>query len=226
MLDDHAFLAAGLVDLYSATFDESYLEWALELCELADQQFGQEDSGGLFLSPATASDLILRPKEVYDGALPSGNSVMALTLTRLARLTGRGELEERAAAIVEAFGAEVAASPASHAHLLQALELLTLEDGYELVVVAPDGEHAREALLPFQRAFLPHVALVSRPAGEGAAITALAPFTAEQTARDGAPTAYLCRDHACELPTTDLASVLERLVAAASPGEEPASEER
>jgi hypothetical protein len=99
-LDDYAFLIWGLIELYETTFKPRHLRAALELSETALERFWDEERGGFFFT-AQDAEVLVRRKEIYDGAVPSGNSVMMLNLLRLGRMTGRHELEERAAEIAE-----------------------------------------------------------------------------------------------------------------------------
>ena len=111
-LDDYAFLINALVDLYETEFDPADLTWAAQLAERAIALFEDKEGGGFFSSPANQSDLVLRLKDDYDGAEPSGNSVMALALLRLARITGRTEFRTAAERTLEAFSGRMLAGGA------------------------------------------------------------------------------------------------------------------
>jgi hypothetical protein len=206
-LEDYAFLAWGLLELHQAAQEPRWLEAALALTEAMRAHFADAEAGGFFTSADDAEALIFRHKEVYDGALPSGNSVAAWNLLRLARLTGRQELEEDARRTLAAFGS-AARMPAAHTLYLLALDF-ALGPSFEVVVAGdPTAPDARALLGAFQRRFLPHVVLVQRPEGDAPPITRLAPFTAEQKSRAGKALAYVCRDRACHAPTGDVALAL------------------
>jgi hypothetical protein len=207
VLEDHAFLAWGLIELYQAGFDAPYLEQALALTEEMRVHFEDEAAGGFFTSADDAEELLFRHKEVYDGALPSGNSVAAWNCLRLARLTGRSELEEAARRTLAAFGS-AARAPAAHTLYLLALDF-ALGPSFEAVIAGdPAAADTRAMLRAFQARYLPHLVLAQRPEGDAPAITALAPFTLEQRSRAGKATAYVCRNQACRAPTTDVAQAL------------------
>ncbi|NLN42596.1 MAG: thioredoxin domain-containing protein [Clostridiales bacterium] len=106
-LDDYAFLVWGLIELYQTTFDAEYLHKAIEFNKNMLDLFHDKENGGLFLYAKDGEKLIARPKEVYDGALPSGNSVAALNMLRLARITGDYHLEEKAYNQLNAFASIV-----------------------------------------------------------------------------------------------------------------------
>jgi uncharacterized protein len=121
-LDDYAFFCWGLVELHLAGGGEAYLDTALELCELMLELFWDTEAGGLFLtSPRTGEELICRPKELHDGALPSGNAVAVLVLQRLAHLTGRDDLRAKAMELRAWAAPMVARFPGAHTFLLAAV---------------------------------------------------------------------------------------------------------
>jgi len=113
-LDDYAFLVWGLLDLYEAVFDIRYLEEALRLNREMLELFWDETHGGCFFTPHDGEALIVRDKEIYDGAVPSGNSVAALNLLRLSRMTGDVSLEQQAERILQAFSGLVGDYPMAY----------------------------------------------------------------------------------------------------------------
>jgi uncharacterized protein YyaL (SSP411 family) len=119
-LDDYAFLVWALIELYHTTFDVKYLELALEFNNEMLELFNDNEKGGLFLYGADGESLIVRPKEVYDGAMPSGNSVATLNMLRLARMTGDARLEVRAYDQLSAFASIVESNPFAHTYFLMA----------------------------------------------------------------------------------------------------------
>jgi uncharacterized protein YyaL (SSP411 family) len=207
VLEDYAFLVWGLIELHQAGFEVRDLEQALALNAAMLEHFEDEGAGGFFTSADDAEELLFRHKEVYDGALPSGNSVAAWNCLRLARLTGQSELEEAARRTLAAFGS-AARAPAAHTLYLLALDQ-ALGPSFEAVIAGdPAAPDTRAMLRAFQARYLPHLVLLQRPEGESPAIAALAPFTREQKSRAGKATAYVCRNQACRAPTTDVAQAL------------------
>jgi hypothetical protein len=210
-LDDHAFFMRGLIDLYGAGFELARLEEALELARRAIDLFWDEKDGGFFFA-AENPDLPARRKEIYDGAVPSGNSVMLSNLLRLARLTGRRDLEEKAAALAAAFSAEVAAHPRMHTEFLQGLEF-ALGPSREVVVVGKRGEkEAEEMLGALRSAYLPETVVLFKPAdgaGTAAALERVAPFTRDMMEIDGRAAAYVCSGGRCLRPVTAAADLLD-----------------
>src|SRR5262249_20327755 len=121
-LDDYAFLAAAVLDLYEGTFDPAHLDTAVRLVRDMERLFWDGEGGGLYFTGEDAEPLIARTKEIYDGAMPSGNSVAAEVLLRLSRFTGDGSFAQRAEALFQAFSGMVARIPSAHARLLGALD--------------------------------------------------------------------------------------------------------
>jgi uncharacterized protein YyaL (SSP411 family) len=214
MLGDHAYLAWGLLELYEATFDERHLERAIAITRGMIEQFHDAESGGFFMTPRDAEALVARPREVYDGATPSGNSVAAMNLVRLARFTGEMEYDRLGRDVLEAFGAQVARAPMAHCGLLMAVDFM-LGPSHEIVISGIRGAEDVAALAAaLETAFLPNRVVVFRPADSPEAIERLAPYTSGQAPlAGGRATAYVCRQFACGLPTTDSAEMLRLLSA-------------
>lgn len=213
-LEDYAFLVQGLVDTYEACFDTKYLAAALRLADSMIAHFSDKESGGFFISADDSSDLLVRAKEAYDGAIPSGQSVAAQALFRLARLSGRTDLEEAADGALHSHSGSIEKSPSSHTMMLGALDIAT-GPSYEIVIAGdPDADDTKAMLRAFQDRYLPHAVIVQRPLGAAPPITKLAPYTESQVAIDNKATAYVCRDFACQAPTTDIQKALSYLLPA------------
>ena len=154
-LDDYAFLINALVDLYETAFDPADLAWAAQLAERAIALFQDAEGGGFFSSPANQSDLVLRLKDDYDGAEPSGNSVMALALLRLARITGRDDFRTAAERTLEAFSGRMLAGGAGLPQMLVA-QMFAMGKPMEIVLAGPrDQQVCRDAGARSASAFCP-----------------------------------------------------------------------
>jgi len=211
-LDDYAFMVWGLLELYEATFEEGYLARAVQLNDAMLDHFWDPEAGGLFLTPDDGEELLVRQKEAYDGAMPSGNSVAMGDLLRLSHLTGDPDLAQRASELGAAFSGDVSKVTMGFTQMLSALDM-ALGGGQEVVVVGEPGDPATDGMLEaLRKAFLPDKVVVLRrpgPAGDG--IVALAPFVKEHHQVDGRATAYVCRQHFCRNPTTDVQEMLDEL---------------
>ncbi|MGB6873651.1 MAG: thioredoxin domain-containing protein [Dehalococcoidia bacterium] len=211
-LDDYAFLVWGLIELYEAIFDARHLEVALELTSDMVRHFWDEGGGGLYLTPDDGESLFVRKKEIYDGAIPSGNSVAMLNLLRLGRMTATSDLEEKAARIGSAFSGSVKQSPSAHTQLMVALDF-GIGPCYEVVIAGKAQAEDTKAMFKALRThFLPtKVVLLNPSERELPEIAQLAAFTRNQSSIGGKATAYICLKYNCKLPTTDINTMLELL---------------
>jgi hypothetical protein len=183
-LDDYAFLALALIDMYETAFDAADLRWAQRLAERAIELFEDREQGGFFSTEAAKADLVLRLKDDYDGAEPSGNSAMALVLLKLARLTSREDFRIAAERALQAFAPRLEAAP-------QMLVAHMFATGQAMEIVLAGPQDAALVSTIHQR-FLPN-AVVMRAEQAPVAMPAL----------DGRPTVYVCENYACKLPVTD-----------------------
>ena len=212
-LDDYAFVVWGFLELYEATLKAIYLQEAIRLNDQMIKHFWDQQSGGLFMTADDSEKLLIRNKEIYDGAIPSGNSVAALNLLRLGHITGREDYLKKAEEISRAFSESVNRYPAGHAHLMMALDY-ALNPNYEVVIVGqPAAKDTRAMLLALRRPFLPGKVVLLRPADKKAAaeIIRMAPYTEFMVSKDGRATAYVCTNFVCKLPTTDISQMLANL---------------
>ncbi|MBW1715237.1 MAG: thioredoxin domain-containing protein [Deltaproteobacteria bacterium] len=211
-IDDYAFLIWGLLELYEATFRVGYLETALDLNKDSIKHFWDEDGGGFYFTANDSEKLLVRHKEVYDGAIPSGNSVAMLNLLRLGRLTAQSDLEEKAATIGRVFSESISESPSVHTQLMAAVDF-GIGPSYEVVIVGnPKAKDTKEMVQALHTHFIPNKVVLLRPTDQEApGIERLAKFTKYQTSIDNKATAYVCLNYNCKLPTTDKGKMLELL---------------
>jgi uncharacterized protein len=211
-LDDYAFLIWGMIELYETSFDVRDLQAALDLNREVIQHFWDDKRGGFYFTADDAEDLLVRQKEIYDGAVPSGNSVQMLNLLRLGRLTGNADFEEKAAQIGRAFSKTAAQAPSAFTQLMVGLDF-AVGPSYE-VVIAGDARAAdtRGMLRALRTPFIPNKVVLLRPSDEPAPeITRLAEFTRYQSGLQGKATAYVCLNFRCKLPTTDVSQMMKSL---------------
>lgn len=211
-LDDYAFLAQAHIDLYEATFDSAHLQSALDLTTRMFELFEDREHGAFFSSGDTP-DLVLRLKEDYDGAEPSGNSVAILNLLRLSAYTALDELRETALDALRAFAKRLT-DQGPTVPLMLAAWLAELAPKTQIVVA---GDPAHPAFAPLldeaRRRFRPFTALIALARDEDRArFAGWIPALASMGPVDGAPAAYVCQNFACQLPVTtvdDLAKLLD-----------------
>ncbi|RKX40601.1 MAG: hypothetical protein DRP64_12425 [Verrucomicrobia bacterium] len=210
-LEDYAFMIFGLLELYETTFEVQYLETALNYNEILASSFIDGKGGGYFMTADDAEQLIVRPKELYDGAIPSGNSVQMLNLLKLARLTGRPELEKQAIETGKAFGGSIDRSPSSFSQALIALQFAAGETVEIVVVGKRDSEDTQQMLEYINRIYKPGKVVLFKDPADADRLAGLAPFTKEQGMVDGKATVYICRNFACEQPINSIGKLKERL---------------
>lgn len=211
-LDDYAFTAWGLLELYEATFEARYLSNAVELTRETLKLFWDVENGGFFFYGEDSEQLIARPKELYDGAIPSGNSVALLNLLRLARLTGDEELAKTAGKQINTFAGEVENHPTGYTFFLQGVDFYLGPTREVVIAGRPDAADTKAMLNAVRTQYNPQTVVVFHPeGGAGKEIEALAPFVQEQLLTDDRATAYVCQNYACQAPVNDVESFLEIL---------------
>ena len=194
LLDAYAFLVGGVLELYQATLNPAHLEFAIALAESMLARFYDRESGGFWQTAAGASDLILRVKEDYDGAEPSGNSIAVLSLLKLGSITEREEFKAAARKTLQLFGDRVQQMPQVVARLLTAVDF-DLEEPRR-VVIAGDAKSAagRELLRAAHGVYQPNKVVLST-------LGPVESFARTLPVKDGKPTAYVCTGTACQPPT-------------------------
>ncbi len=210
-LEDHAHLADGLLVLYEATFEERFFVAARDLADLVLEHFGADD-GGFHDTAEDAEALVARPRNLQDNAIPSGGAMTASVLLRLAALTGEGHYRsaaERAAAPIVALAAK---HPTGLAQWLLAYGLANAPIDEIAIVGDPDADDTGALLTAARRHYRPGqvLAVASDPAASEV------PLLHDRKAIGGCATAYLCRDFACQRPTTDPAELTHQLEEARS----------
>ena len=205
-LEDYAYLIWAFTELYESTLEPAYLKWAVELTEHTLKHFWDKEGYGFFQTPDYGEELIVRKKETYDGALPSGNSVMAYNLIRLSRLTNKREYEDKGVKTLESYFQVLENYPSSHSFSLLALDLV-LNGTSELVVVPSEGEKHEEALKEIRENFLPDLLVVHKDE----TTESINSFLKNLKPLDGKTTYYLCRNFSCQTPTTELGEVFNTL---------------
>jgi uncharacterized protein len=198
-LEDYANVADGLYELHVATGDVRWLRESHRLATLAVELFADDANGGFFLTPADGEQLVARQKDLDDNPTPSGNSMLAYVLVRLARIWGDDELEERAAGVLRLVRDALPRAPLAFGWALCALEL-HLSPHRELAIVGDPGSPVARAAL---HGFDPGAVVAFGPAGD-------IPLLAGKTLVDGKAAVYECERFACRAPVTDPAAFADR----------------
>jgi uncharacterized protein YyaL (SSP411 family) len=211
-LDDHVFLQWGLLELYRATFRPEYLKWAVELYGMMKTGYWDGQNGGFFSTPVDGEKLLVRQKEIYDGAIPSGNSVAMMNALRLSRLTGDAAYESDGMAIAGAFAADVIQTPLAYTHLMAAIDF-SIGPNFEIIISGdPRSADTRDMLKRLDERYLPNSVVLLQPAESADRVLQdIAGYLKNYRALDGRATAYVCRNFTCSLPTTDAGEMLSLL---------------
>jgi hypothetical protein len=202
LLESYAFLLDGIIHLYEATLKPTHLDFACELAAAMIAKFHDPENGGFWQTPADTSDLILRVKDDYDGAEPSGNSVATLALLKLASITGRDEFRAPAESTLQLAAERLQKQPAALAYMLQALDFW-LDEPRRVVIVGAADSASFHGLLQSAHAVYQPNKIVLGHAG------AVEPFAKTLTATK--PTVFVCQGNACQFPTSEPAKVRELL---------------
>jgi uncharacterized protein YyaL (SSP411 family) len=195
-IEDHANLADGLIELFQVSGEVKYLVEAKRLADIMITEFWDEENGGFFFTANDHEELIVRNKDFYDNATPSGNSVAADVLLRLAKLTGDEKYERFASTVLRLAAAQLRRHPQGFGRVLSTIEFY-LGKSKEIVLIGDaDGALAKE----IWNEYIPgKVVVLSDPLAEN---STLIPLLAERKMIDGKATAYVCENFACQMPVT------------------------
>ena len=211
-LSDYSLFIWGLIELYEATFETSYLKSAINLTKIMIKHFWDKEKGGFYFTADDAENVLIREKLIYDGAYPSGNSIAALNTIRLGRMTANPEFEEKAKQIFHAFSSIISETPAGYTQFMVALDF-ALGPSFEVVIVGHSQSKDTELMLKAVKSkFIPNKILLLLPAEvQEPEITRLAKYTRHLITKEGKATAYVCQDYECNLPTIDIEKAISLL---------------
>jgi uncharacterized protein YyaL (SSP411 family) len=233
-LQDYTFLIQGLIDLYETTFDFQWLEYAILLTAKQIELFWDKDEGGFFDTGGNDPSILLRTKEDYDGAEPTGNSIAALNLLRLAKITnGRAHLSdglpqmsdyesdstqkhhnnwcEMAIKTVQSFGARLNQMPEALPQMLVAFNWQITTPKEIITVGNRTAEDTKAMLREVHNHFLPNKIILLVDDESKQKLVHYLPFIENMTMINGKATAYICQNYVCQLPTNDVRKVAEML---------------
>ncbi|MBI5022503.1 MAG: thioredoxin domain-containing protein [Ignavibacteriales bacterium] len=233
-LQDYAFMAQGLIDLYETTFNFQWLEYAISLTAKQIELFWDKESGGFFDTTGNDPSILLRAKEDYDGAEPTGNSIAALNLLKLSQITnGRVHLADglptmsdyesdstqniksdwrgMAEKTIQSFGARLIQMPDGLPQVLVALNWDITTPKEIIIVGNRNAEDTKIMLREIRKHFLPNNIILLVDDDSKSKLVAYLPFIENMTMIDGKATAYICQNYRCQLPTNDIKKVAELL---------------
>jgi hypothetical protein len=206
-LEDYAILADGLITLYEATFDSRWVDWARELAEQMMEHFRDTEHGGFFDTADDHEELIHRPKDLQDNAVPCGNSVAAMALLKLSLLTGNGTYWQVAEESVATMTKFMSQYPSGFGQWLDAASFM-LSEPREIALIGSEAQ-LKPLLEVLREEYRPFQVVAAATSTEEAAL----PLLQDRPQVDDKGTAYVCRQFVCQAPVTDaraLAAQLQR----------------
>ncbi len=208
--DDYAFFIAGLLDLYETGFNSSYLKTAIDLNSDFIKYFWDEEGGGFYFTPYDGEKLLIRQKEIYDGAVPSGNSVEALNLLRIGRITGNTDYEKKASTIFKTFSGIIENSPQAFTQTLVALDF-ALGPSKEIIISGPKRSPVtKEMLKTIREKYIPNKVVILS-AEQKVQMEIISPLLKEYTPQDNKTIVYICENYKCNMPITTLEDLAEEI---------------
>jgi uncharacterized protein YyaL (SSP411 family) len=210
-IDDYAFMINALIDLYETTFETKYLKRAVDLNEILMRDFWDDQNGGFYFTSSTSEKLIARQKDVYDGAVPSGNSVALLNLLRLSRFTANIYFEKKASVLIKYFSGFVSRSPSAFCMFMCGLDF-QYSLSTEIVIVSKHKEsNVAEGINFIRSIFNPNKVVILKTDNFDKDFVELLSFTKDMKMKDNNTTFYVCRDYACNQPVNSITE-LEKLL--------------
>ncbi|XP_071476407.1 spermatogenesis-associated protein 20-like [Diadema antillarum] len=206
-VDDYCFLIRGLLDLYEASYDQQWLEWAGQLQEKVDTLLWDSDNGAYFSTTDKDSSILLRLKEDQDGAEPSANSVAAMNLLRLSHFLNRPEYQERAVKLFSVFRERLEKIPVALPEMAAALVFLRSTAKQIIVCGDPSADDAKEMLRCVHSHYLPNKVLIVADGNDDSYLASRLDILKSLKCIDGKATAYVCENYQCQLPAVGVAEL-------------------
>ena len=203
-IDDYAFFIWGLLNLYESNFNTYYLKSALELSDIMVADFLDKKRGGFFIGPNNGEKLIVRAKDSYDGAIPSGNAVAAMNFTRISKFTGDSKWEDIAQNTFLAFSEGIKRIPSAHSFMLTSF-MYGLDNPKEIVIVAKEkNDKTMSSIRKIQEVYNPNSIIIFKELKNRSELDNIAPWTAMHDTVNDEMTYYICENFSCRRPTTDI----------------------
>ncbi|MDA8406855.1 MAG: thioredoxin domain-containing protein [Deltaproteobacteria bacterium] len=211
-VDDYSFFIWGLLELYETSFEIIYLKVALQLHDDFLERFWDKESGGFFFTADDSEKLLVRQKEIYDGATPSGNSVAAMNLIKLSRICASLEFDSIVLAIGKAFSADVKRFPSAYTQFLLFVDFL-LGPSFEVIIVGPESSVETDTMLErLNSAYIPNKVVIFKNSDtKPTEIVSIAPYLKDFEMTNKHVTAFVCGNYKCESPTNKPEKMLSML---------------
>ena len=206
-INDYSFMIWGLINLYEATFRTIYLSRALKLAEVMVEDF-YDVNGGFFIGSKNAEKLIIRAKDYYDGAIPSGNSAAIHSLLKLGKITGNIDWINIAHKTLKAFSDQAANNPTGFTNMLTG-SLLDLKCCKEFIIVIDKNKHdCKKILKKIKKEYYPYLIIIVKDINDKALVEDIAPWIDSYMVINNKPTYFVCTNFTCKQPTNDMKKAL------------------
>jgi len=211
-LDDYSFFIMGLLDLYETTFNVSYLKTAIGLNKYLIKNFWDNENGGFYFTEINNSIASFRKIDIYDGAIPSGNSVELLNLIKLSRITADGSLEDKALRIVKAFSETIGKNPEAYTKFISSFNFM-IGPSFEIVIAGDmDSDETKKIISSINSIFVPNKVVILRTIESNESeITRIAHYSKDMQIINNKPTIYICSNYECISPTNNINEVMKLL---------------
>jgi uncharacterized protein YyaL (SSP411 family) len=208
-IDDYAFYIQALLDLYETSFSIDNLNEAKYMIDLTIHDFWDAETGGFFFSSKDSTELIVNQKEIYDGAIPSGNSIMILNLLRMSKITADADYEEKAMMINRAFSSIISRSPTAFAQALIGYDF-GFGPSFEIVISSNEYDHyAHMMVKEIRKCYQPAKIVLVKTVSNN--LQNIAPYVSGQNPINGKAAVYLCKNFSCDFPIADYKNIREVL---------------
>jgi hypothetical protein len=211
-IDDYAFMINALIDLYETTFEIKFLKRTIELNEILMKEFWDEQNGGFYFTSSKSEELIARQKDVYDGAVPSGNSVALLNLIRLSRFTANIYFEKKASLLVKYFSGYISKSPSAFCMFMCGLDFLLSSSTEIVIVLKKKDDEAIQGINLIRNIFNPNKIVILKSSDNQNEFGELLSFTKDMKMKDNNTTFYVCRDYSCNQPVNSIKELQKLLI--------------
>ena len=203
-IDDYAFMVNGAIDLYETTFEIKYLKKAIELNNILLKEFWDDENGGFYFTSIKNEKLLIRQKEIFDGAIPSGNSVALLNLVKLSRFTGKTDYEEKATKLIDCFSNNIVKSPSVFSQFLTGLDFYFGPAKEIVISCTEENELVKNAIKHFRSFFFPNKIILLNKVVNNQEQQLLAPFIKDMAMLNSKATFYVCENFVCNKPVNTL----------------------
>ncbi len=210
MLDDYAFLTWAAIELYFATFKHQYIRDAIEMMDVLENHFEDKEYGGFYNTADFGEKLIHRKKDLYDGAVPSGNSVALMNMVRLSKITGNTDYDVAAQKLIDFFSAKVDSYPSIYAFFECALDYI-YNPAVEIVITSENKPEESEFIDALREVYMPNAVIIYK---QNDAMDLYASYLKNMKLKETETTVYVCKNYACELPVSSVEEMKHLLVMA------------